>query len=98
VNKKTQMIIGIVAIAGIGYLLWKSGQKSQGFANAVGIRGNSTIGKTKACRLVDGGVHLPLPFRLGSGEYIISSSYTGGLSGNGQTLICPDIPQERIVL
>jgi hypothetical protein len=35
-NKQTQMIVGLVAVAGIGYWLWKSGQKPQGFANAVG--------------------------------------------------------------
>jgi len=43
-NKQTQMIIGLVAVAGIGYWLWKSGQKPQGFANAVGrgTRGGTT--------------------------------------------------------
>jgi hypothetical protein len=91
-NKKTQMIVGLVAVAGIGYWIWKS-QKSKGFSNFT-KNTNSTMGKTKGCRLVDGGVNIgPLPFRLGSGEYIISATYTGGPSGLGQTLVCPDIPR-----
>ena len=35
-NKKTQMIIGIAAVAGLGYMIWKKNQKPTGFVNAAG--------------------------------------------------------------
>jgi hypothetical protein len=64
------------------------------FFNFTKSSGTSTTGKSKSCHLVDGSVNVgSLPYRLGSGDYIISTSQSGGASGNGQTLICPEIPR-----
>lgn len=35
-NKKTQTIIGVVAVAGLAYMLYKKSKKDKVFANAVG--------------------------------------------------------------
>ena len=50
-NKKTQMIIGVAAVAGVAYWLWTKNKKEKVFANAV------STGKRKdppACTLYDG--------------------------------------------
>ena len=74
-NKQTQLIIGLVAVAGIGYYLWKSGQKPQGFANAVG---KGIFGKMpKTINFIAGGIG-----RDGNGENAQWISYGGaGTSG-----------------
>jgi hypothetical protein len=102
-NTKNILMVGGVAI--VGYLLYKKYSKKsksstssfsgdEGFFNFTKSSSASTMGKSKSCRLVDGSVNVgSLPFRLGNGDYIISTSQIGGTSGNGQTLICPEIPR-----
>jgi hypothetical protein len=103
--KNKKLILGLLVAGAVGFYFYnKNKNKSKsatssfdgddGFFNFTKSSGASTTGKSKSCRLVDGSVNVgSLPFRLGSGEYIISTSQIGGASGMGQTLICPEIPR-----
>jgi hypothetical protein len=72
-NKKTQMIIGIVAVAGIGYWLLTK-KKDKVFANLTA--------PLKNCEVYSGNVYIPLPHRLANGNIIVKS-------GGGTTVVCP---------
>lgn len=104
--KNKKLIFGLLAVGVVGFYMYKkykgksSGAMSSfsgddGFFNFTKPKSNSvsTTGKTKSCRIVDGSVNVSLPFRLGNGEYIISTSQSGGSTGGGYTLICPEIPR-----
>ena len=56
-NKKTQMIIGIAAIAGVAYLLLKNKSKDKIFAN---LKGNTITGKNSKCKIYSGSCDAPV--------------------------------------
>jgi hypothetical protein len=103
--KNKKLILGLLVVGAVGFYMYKKYKgKSQGatssfsgddgFFNFTKSSGASTTGKSKSCHIVDGSVNVgSLPYRLGSGDYIISTSQSGGASGHGQTLICPEIPR-----
>jgi len=102
--KNKKLILGLFVVGAVGFYMYKKykGKSSEamssfdgdnGFFNFTKSSGSSTTGKSKSCRIVDGGVSVPVPYRLGDGDYIISTTMSGGASGHGQTLICPEIPR-----
>jgi len=82
-NKKTQMIIGIAAIAGVAYLLLKNKSKDKIFAN---LKGNTITGKNSKCKIYSGRCDHPVGtiinnWEAGGAGIIVSNSST-------QCIIC----------
>ena len=72
-NKKTQQIVGVVAILGLGYWAYTKYGKKKSFANFTAPQG---------CGFVSGNVSQSLVGHIVGGKVVIST-------GNGQTLLCP---------
>lgn len=75
-NKKTQQIVGSLAILGLGYWAYTKYGKKKSFANL-------TATAPQGCEFKSGNVSQSYVGKIVNGNQVIIST------GNGQTLLCP---------
>ena len=93
-TNKTKTIIGVVAVAGIGYYLYMQMKKKQGsnknFANYVDEDFFNMTSKKSGCKLYAGSVSSPNGTVISQWEGGVRGVIVNNGSTTGQTLVCPE--------